>query len=174
MPTAAKENAPVHDRRWWIILIAESVLLLLAILVYLYLTAQSFVITCQKDNTENSSGGIILCTSKHTVLGIVTLDEQTITGMAAAAVADQCEGAACNYRIELYDNQGVAHPVEEEYTPDMIIKERLVKLLNQFVIDPTKLEITLREQTNWVVYLLPVVAIVAFVLYRINLERPKK
>jgi hypothetical protein len=105
---------------------------------------------------------------------VITLSKDTVTGMAAAAVTDECTGALCKYRLEMYDNQGVAHPIEEQYTPDNIVKGRVAKLLNEFVVEPNKTDITMSEQTNWMVFMLPVVAIIAFVLYRVSMAKSKK
>jgi hypothetical protein len=104
---------------------------------------------------------------------VLKLQERTVTGMAAATVGDDCQGAACKYRIELYDNQGVSHPVEEQYTPDNVVKEKVAKLLNEFVVKPDKKEITLREGGNWTIFMLPVTAILAFVLYRLSIAKAK-
>lgn len=150
-------------------LIIQSALLLIAILAYLYLTAQSYIIDCKRDEA-----GMIICTLRTTVLGVVTLEKRTVTGMSAATVTDQCEGGNCKYRIELFDNQGIAYPVREQYTPNNIVKERVAKLLNQFVVTPTKTEINMREQTNWLAFVLPVTFIAAFVLYRVSLTKPGK
>jgi hypothetical protein len=150
-------------------IVLQTVVLLVVILVYLYLTAQSYVIDCTKDDNA-----MVNCTLSDTVMGIVTLNERTITGMPAAAVNKLCEGTVCKYRLELYDNQGIAHPVEEEFTANDVVKERLAKMLNQFVITADKQEILLKEQVNWLVFMLPVVAIGAFVLYLLNANRPKK
>jgi hypothetical protein len=150
-------------------IVVQTVILLGAIFVYLYLTAQSYVIDCKKDDA-----GMILCTQRDAILGFITLEERTITGMSAAAVENQCEGSKCLYRLVMYDNQGNAHPVTDEYTADDVVKGRLAKMLNQFVITDDKQEIVLKEQVNWLVFMLPVVAIAAFVLYQVNANWPKK
>jgi hypothetical protein len=152
-----------------LIIVLSSIALLVAIFVYLYLTAQTYVINCKKDDA-----GMVMCTLSDTVMGLITVEERTVTGMPAAAVNKLCEGAVCKYRLELYDNQGVAHPVTEEYTADDVVKERLAKMLNQFVITADKREITLKEQVNWMVFMLPAVIIAGFVLYQLNANWPKK
>lgn len=163
-------DAALAKKRRTVGLIIQSVLLLIAILVYLYFTAQNYIIDCQKDD----EGGIITCTMRMTVLSLITVEKQTVTGMAAAAVEDECQGASCKYRLELYDNQGVAHPVREQYTPNNVVKDRVAKLLNQFVTDPDRVEISLREQVDWLVFMLPLTAIGAFVIYRLSLGKPGK
>ena len=171
MPKTKKEELLDQEsaaRRSTVTLIIQSVLLLIAILAYLYFTAQTYIIECKKDE-----GGMITCSTRTTVLGLLTLEKNSITGMAAATVGEECQGAACKYRLELYDNQGVAHPVEQQYSADNVVKERLAKLLNEFVTQPDKREITLKEQVDWLVFMLPLTGIAAFVIYRMSLAKPK-
>ena len=163
-----KETESQDPRRSLTVLLVQIVLLVAAILVYLYFTSQIWVVDCKKDDA-----GMINCSVRSTVLGVLKLQERTVTGMAAATVGDDCQGAACKYRIELYDNQGVSHPVEEQYTPDNVVKEKVAKLLNEFVVKPDKKEITLREGGNWTIFMLPVTAILAFVLYRLSIAKAK-
>lgn len=168
MPKAKNVSENTNTQRGLFTLIIQIALLIAAILVYFYFTTQSWVVNCSKDEA-----GMVNCRVRSTFLGFLTLDEQNVTGMAAAAVDEQCEGASCKYRLELYDNQGVAHPVEEQYTADNIVKERVAKLLNEFVVQPNRKNIDMTEGSNWLIYTLPVVAIIAFILYRLSLAKPK-
>lgn len=168
MPKAIKETEPKDTQRSMVVLIIEIVALAAFIIIYLFLVSRSWAADCIKD-----ADGMINCRVRTTVLEVITLEEKTITGMAAAGVGNNCEGADCKYRVELYDNQGVPHPVEEQYTADNVVKEKVVKLLNQFAIDPNKKEITLHPPTNWTFLLLPAILIVAFIIYRLSLAKPK-
>jgi hypothetical protein len=168
MPKAKNVSKDTNAQRGLFALIIQIVLLIAAILVYFYFTTQSWVVNCDKDEA-----GMVNCSVRSTVLGFLTLSEQNVTGMAAAAVDEQCQGASCKYRLELYDNQGVAHPVEEQYTADNIVKERVAKLLNEFVVQPNRKNIDMHEGSNWLIFTLPVTAIIAFVLYRLSLAKPK-
>jgi hypothetical protein len=168
MPKAKIVSENTNTQRELFTLIIQIALLIAAILVYLYFTTQSWVVNCSKDED-----GMVNCSVRSTIMGFLTLNEQKVTGMAAAAVDEQCQGASCTYRLELYDNQGIAHPVEEQYTSDNIVKERVAKLLNDFVVQPNRKDIDMHEGSNWLIYTLPVVAIIAFVLYRLSLAKPK-
>jgi hypothetical protein len=168
MPKPNNQTEPDNAQRRLMVFIIQIVCLAVAILVYLYFTAQSWTVVCTKDDA-----GMINCSVRKTVLGILTLQETTVTGMAAAATKEQCEGTSCKYRLELYDNQGDAHPVEEQYTQGDIVKDKVAKLLNDFVIQPDKQEIKLREGGDWLVFMLPITAIIAFIIYRASLMKPK-
>jgi hypothetical protein len=168
MPKAKEETSSNNAQRSLMVLIIQIVLLLLGILVYFYFTGQYYVVDCKKDEAS-----MVNCTTRSTVLGVVTLQENTVTGMAAASVTDNCQGAACQYRLELYDNQGVAYPVEDGYTPGNVVKEKVAKLLNDFVVRPDKKEIKLHEGLDWLIFTLPVTAIIAFIIFRLSLVKPK-
>lgn len=170
MPKPSKTlTATATDQRRNVVLILQILVLLIIIGVYLGLTAQSYVIECEKDGT-----GMNVCTLRTTVLGVVTLQQRSMTGLTAAVVEDQCEGNNCKYNLVLYDSLGNPYPVEEQYTPDEIVKGKVAKLLNEFVSTPEKLSITLREQVNWLSLMLPVTFIGAFIIYRLSLNKPKK
>lgn len=169
MPKAVPKQAAHSDpKRRTSILVVQSLLLVLAIGIYLYLTAQTYVIRCEKETS-----GWINCSLRDTFLGVLTLKERQLPDFGAAAVGEECVGDDCRYRIEMYDNQGSSVPVREEYTPGNSVKQRLVNLLNSFVINPDKRSITLQEQLDWIVFMLPLFAIGAFVLYRLNLKTSK-
>jgi hypothetical protein len=146
MPKAKEETNPKSSQRTLLVLIIQIVLLLVGILVYFYLTGQYYVVDCKKDEAS-----MVNCTTRSTVLGVVTLQESTVTGMAAASVTDNCQGAACQYRLELYDNQGVAHPVEDRYTPGNVVKEKVAKLLNDRG-QARQEEIKLHEGMDWLIF----------------------
>lgn len=167
MPKPKIKNE-ADTQRTRLALILQIVLLVAAIMVYFYFTAQTWVVDCGKDEA-----GMVNCQLKNTILGVLTLEERSVTGMAAAGVDKQCEGASCKYRLELYDNQGVAHPAEQQYTPDTIVKERVAKLLNQFVVQPDRTNINLREGIDWLIFMLPVTGIIAFILYRLSIAKQK-
>jgi len=143
-------------------LIIQIVLLVLAIFVYLYITAQYYAIKCEKNDLER-----VNCSLRTTVLGVLTLQEKAVTDVAAAVVKDDCEGASCRYRIELRDYQGVTQQVDSHYGADPVVKEKLNDRLYDFVNDPEKTEIYLRESINARVFLLPVIGIIVFIVYRL-------
>ena len=155
-------------------ILIPSFILLAAILGYLYLAAQSYVIHCTKDDPAQQYSGAPVCELRNTLGGVVTLSKRTVNAPVIVRTAEQCQDNACLYRIELYDNQGGVFPVNVQYTTGREPKARITTLLNEFIYDPLQTEISLREQVDWMVYSLPLAMIGLFVIYLVSVNQPKR
>jgi hypothetical protein len=102
------------------------------------------------------------CVVNQSILGVITLNENTIPGAQAISIGQQCPDVECTYRLQIYGAQGLV-PLDEKYTSDYERQLRIKEEINNFFSEETRPFVVMQEKTN--PYLLAAVGVVFLLIW---------
>ncbi len=140
MPSKAVRTA--ETKRKTRLYLALAALTLLILLVTLATAGKERTLRCVR-----LESGMVDCTVRESVLGIITLGEKTIAGAQAVSLGEQCLDIKCSYRLEVYAIQGLV-PVTEKYSSNFNQLVAIKEQMNEFFTDSTRLVVEVKETTN--------------------------
>ena len=139
------------------IYLALGALTLLILLATLAIAGRQKIMRCDRKSTEQ-----VDCVVKQSILGVITLSENTIPGAQAISIGQQCPDVECRYRLQIYSAQGLV-PVDEKYTSDYERQIMIKEEINNFFSDKTRLFVLMQEKTN--PYILTAVVVVFLLIW---------
>lgn len=155
MPSKAIRTAEV--KRKTRIYLGLGALTLLILLVTLATAGRQKTLRCDRKATEE-----VDCVVKQSILGVITLNENTIPGAQAISIGQQCPDVECTYRLQIYGAQGLV-PLDEKYTSDYERQLRIKEEINNFFSEETRPFVVMQEKTN--PYLLAAVGVVFLLIW---------
>jgi hypothetical protein len=155
MPSKAIRTA--EAKRKTRIYLGLGALTLLILLVTLATAGRQKTLRCDRKATEE-----VDCVVKQSILGVITLNENTIPGAQAISIGQQCPDVECTYRLQIYGAQGLV-PLDEKYTSDYERQLRIKEEINNFFSEETRSFVLMQEKTN--PYLLAAVVVVFLLIW---------
>ena len=155
MPSKAIRTA--EAKRKTRIYLGLGALTLLILLVTLATAGRQKTLRCDRKATEE-----VDCVVKQSILGVITLNENTIPGAQAISIGQQCPDVECTYRLQIYGAQGLV-PLDEKYTSDYERQLRIKEEINNFFSEETRPFVVMQEKTN--PYLLAAVGVVFLLIW---------
>ncbi len=140
MPSRAIRTAEATRKIRFYIVIGLATLLILV--VTLITAGREQIFRCDRLIT-----GVVDCSVKQRLLGVITLDTKTTAGVQAISMGQQCVDVNCKYRLEMYATQGLV-PVSDTYTNNY---EQLVNIreqFNNFFTNKTSSYVQMNVETN--------------------------
>jgi len=132
----------VEDKRKIRLYWAIGALTLIILLATLAIAGQERILRC-----DRSSTGEVNCTVKQSILGVITLNSTVSTGVRAITIGEQCAGADCKYRLEMYTAQGVI-PVDDKYSSNYNQLLDAFSKFNTFFTNTSNLNMQMNIKTN--------------------------
>ncbi len=155
MPSKAiRATETKHKTR---IYLAIAALTLVILLVTLATAGKQQTLRCDRLAT-----GEVDCVVKHSILGVITLNEKSMPNAQAISIGQQCPGLECTYRLEIYANQELV-PVNEKYTSNYDQQIKIKNEVNNFFKDKTSSFVMMKEETN--PYLITAVVLVVVLIW---------
>lgn len=140
MPSRAILTAEANRKIRIYVVIGVAILLIL--LATLATAGREQIFRCDRLST-----GEIDCVVKHSILGVITLDSKTTSGVQAISLGQQCVDVNCKYRLEMYATQGLV-PVNEKYSSDFVQIQNLKNQINKFFTDNSSSYVQVNEATK--------------------------
>jgi hypothetical protein len=140
MPSKAVRSA--ETRRKTRLYLAIGGLALLILLVTLVVAGRQQTLRCDRQAPEEVS-----CVVKKSILGVIPLSEKTIPGAQAVSIDQKCPDVSCQYRLQIYGNQGNVL-VDEKYSSNYERQVRVKNEINKFFKDTTSPSVEMQEKTH--------------------------
>jgi len=130
------------DKRKVRIYFAISMVTLVILLATLAIAGQERILRCERSNT-----GEVDCKVTQSILGVITLNSKSTAGVRAITIGEQCTGADCKFRLEMYAGQEVI-PVDNNYTSNYSQLLDAFTKFNTFFTDTNNLNMQMNVKTN--------------------------
>ena len=140
MPSRIIRSAEANRKVW--VYSAIVVVTLVILLATLAIAGRVQIFRCDREN-----GGNVNCVWKQSILGIITLNSKTTSGVNAISIGEQCAEANCKYRLEMYTPQGVI-PVIDNYTSNYGQVLDTFTKFNTFFTDTSNSNMQIKEETR--------------------------
>ncbi len=130
------------DKRKIKIYFAIGMVTLVILLATLAIAGQEQILRCERSNT-----GEVDCKVTQSILGVITLNSKSTTGVRAITIGEQCTGANCKFRLEMYAGQEVI-PVDDKYTSNYSQLLDAFSKFNTFFTDTNNSTMQMNVETN--------------------------
>ncbi len=140
MPSRAIRSAEANRKIRFFI--AIGVVTLLILLVTLGTAGKEQIFRC-----DRLKSGEVDCTVQQSILGVITLNTNSIAGVQAISLGQQCVNVDCKYRLEMYATQGLV-PVSNTYSSNYQQLVNIKDQFNKFFTDTKSAYVQMNVETN--------------------------